>query len=188
MTVKRWAVAGAVAGLLLFGSVLTTGALFNDSVSLDGGAVHSGRLTLQTGNVGAQFSSYAFNELAGSNLKPGSSKQAPLTIKNGGNVSLQYRLKQTTATDATGLPASLSLTVEQVASEASCPTGSAGASGRTTLLYSGALVGAQTVALRPVTATATETLCLRVSLPSSAPNGAQDNATRVTFTFYAEST
>jgi hypothetical protein len=189
MIVKRWiAVAGAAAVVLSFGSVLTTGAAWNDAVSVDGGPLSSGTLHLRTGNAGSQVSSYAFDELAGGNLRPGGFNQAPLTIKNAGNVDLRYRLDQTTATGTTGLSESLGLTVDQVTSEANCPIGAAGSSGTIEQLYSGALVAASSPTLRPLSPTSTETLCVRVTLPASVSNQVQNTSTRITFTFYAEST
>ena len=101
---RRWiATGGALAGLI-FASTLSTGALWRDSLPLGGGQLSSGSLVLLTGDATTQVEAYAFTALAGSNLRPGSSAQAPLTMKNDGSTPLGYRLSETTTIGSATLP------------------------------------------------------------------------------------
>jgi hypothetical protein len=182
-------IGSALATALLFSSTLTTGALWRASVSLDGGDLSSGSLVLLNGNATSQVENYAFTALTGSNLRPGSTAQAPLTMKNGGSSPLGYRLSQTSTTGSTTLPTYLTLRIDTVAGEPSCTAGvdTPPASGTTAVVYSGALVGASSTGLRPLAAAATETLCVRVGVSNAAPASVQADATQVSLTFAAVS-
>jgi hypothetical protein len=172
---------------LIFGSTLTTGALWRDSVPLNTGQVSSGSLVLLNGNAVSQVEVYAFTALAGSNLRPGSSAQAPLTMRNGGSTPLDYRLSDTTTTGSSVLPAQLTLRIDGVTGDAACSTGVdvPPATGPTTELYAGPLVGATSTVLRPLAPSSTETLCVRIAVAGSAPQAVADNSTQARFTFAA---
>ena len=86
---------GRIGGVNL-ASPLTTGALWRDALSLGAGQVSSGSLVLLNGDATTQVDAYTFTALAGSNLRPGSSAPAPLTMRNGGTTALGYRLADTT--------------------------------------------------------------------------------------------
>jgi hypothetical protein len=192
VAVKRLlAVAGALAiGALTLIAAPGTGALWRDSDQLSGGTIRSGELSLVNGGAGTQSADYAFTELAGTGLAPGRWSQAPLTIRNAGSADLVYRLATTTASDPTGMAASLRLRVQQVAAATSCPTGVGAAepTGPVTGLYTGPLLGASTTPARQLAVGASEALCLRVTLDSGAPSAAQGSSTVITFTFTAVST
>ena len=145
---------------LIFASTLTTGALWRDSLALGAGQVSSGSLVLLTGDATTQVEAYAFTALAGSNLRPGSSAQAPLTMKNDGSTALGYRLAETTTLGSATLPAELTLRIDGVTGDAACPTGVDVplATGPTIGVYAGPLAGATSPGLRPLAPAATETL------------------------------
>jgi hypothetical protein len=166
---------------------MTTGALWRDSVSLDGGSVTSGSLVLLNGNAVSQVDAYAFTALAGSNLRPGSSAQAPLTMRNGGSTPLGYRLGDTTTIGSSALPAELTLRIDTVVGDAACPTGVdvPPAAGPTTPLYAGPLVGATSPGLRPLAPSAMETLCVRIAVAGSAPQAVAADSAQVRLTFAA---
>jgi hypothetical protein len=172
---------------LIFTSTLTTGALWRDSIALNAGQVSSGSLVLLNGNAVTQVEAYAFTALAGSNLRPGSSAQAPLTMRNGGSTLLGYRLSDTTTTGSSVLPASLTLSIDEVAGDAACPIGVdvAPATGPSTEVYAGPLAGATSTGLRPLAPSAVETLCVRIAVAGSAPQDISDTSTQVRFTFAA---
>ena len=172
---------------LIFTSTLTTGALWRDSVSLNAGQVSSGSLVLLNGNAVTQVKAYSFTALAGTNLRPGSSAQAPLTMRNGGSTPLGYRLSDATITGSSTLPAQLTLRIDGVTGDAACSTGVdvPPATGPTTAVYAGPLVGATSVGLRSLAPSAAETLCVRVAIAGSAPQAVSDTSAQVRFTFAA---
>jgi len=184
---RRWIAAGGALVGLIFTSTLTTGALWRDSISLDAGQVSAGSLVLLNGNAVTQVEAYAFTALAGGNLRPSSSAQAPLTMRNGGSTRLSYRLSDTTTTGSSALPASLTLSINELAGGAACPTGVdvPPATDPGSEVYVGPLVGATSTALRPLAPSATETLCVRIAVADSAPQGVSDTSTQVRFTFAA---
>jgi hypothetical protein len=184
---RTFAASGAAAGVLVFGSALGTGALWNDTAALDGGSLRSGELSLLVGNATVQTAMYAFDELAGSDLRPGSWSQSPLTIKNGGSVDLDYRLEQTATTGPDALAAAMDLAVQRVVAAENCPTGvgAAAPTGTTTPLYTGPLVGAETAVPRTLGSSASEALCIRLTVQESAPLAAQGATLQVVFTFSA---
>lgn len=184
---KIAAVLGALVVLVVFGSTVTTGALWNSAAPLGAGQVQSGQLVLLNGDDATQVKSYAFDELAGTALAPGSYAQAPLVITNGGNIPLGYELFSAIASKP-ALADSLNLRVSRVAASGDCPTGeNAGAPTGATIVYDGPLDTADSGAQHTIAVGAGDTLCLRVGLLSSAPASVQDTSTTITFTFQATS-
>ena len=171
----------------MLASTLTTGALWRDSVSLAAGPVSSGSLVLLIGDATSQVEAYAFTVLAGSGLRPGSSAQAPLTIRNGGSTPLGYRLSETTTIGSPTLPAQLTLQIDAVSEDAACSTGVdvPPATGPTSAVYAGPLPGATSTVLRPLAPSATETLCVRVAVAGSAPQAVEGTTAAARFTFAA---
>lgn len=173
--------------MLIFGSSLTTGAYWQSSISLDGGQLSSGSLVLLNGDAVNQVSNYQFTALAGTSLRPGSAVQAPLTMKNGGTAPLTYRLVQTSTSGSTSLAGQLALRLDAVPTPATCATGiDVPAATAGTTLYAGGLVGASTATARPLATGASETLCVRVTVPAAAPQTVQAGSTQTTFTFGAQ--
>ncbi|MBF6949455.1 hypothetical protein, partial [Acinetobacter baumannii] len=106
---------------LIFSSALATSALWRSSVALDGGTVRAGSVVLLTGSGVEQVKSYAFTTLSGTALRPGSSVQAPLVVRNGGTSTLAYRLAGTASTGSSLLAGQLVLRVDAV--PVACTTG-----------------------------------------------------------------
>jgi len=96
----------------LYRDVLGLKVNYDSEVTMSGVALPAGepgakaRLVLLNGNAVTQVEAYAFTALAGGNLRPSSSAQAPLTMRNGGSTRLSYRLSDTTTTGSSALPAS----------------------------------------------------------------------------------
>lgn len=133
---------------------------------------------------------YDFTELAGNQLVPGAFTQAPLTISNSGTVDLTYRLDG--ASDAAASPSaadralagavklSIYSGMDQQACEADQPlTGEA--------LYSGPLDPAANFAkarvLSAKPAAASETLCVRLSVPEGATQAASGGQIKLSLRF-----
>ncbi|WFR72162.1 hypothetical protein P9209_27500 [Prescottella defluvii] len=76
-------------------------------------------------------------------MTPGAFAQAPLTVRNSGNVAMKYRLQNAIQSNP-AVP--LTLTVSTVPNEAACPA--TGNPTGATQLYSGPMVGAQMPQLR----------------------------------------
>jgi len=135
--------------------------------------------------------------LTTSALMPGDSVTDDVVVENDGTAQLRYAMTTaSTNPDAKALRDALTLVVKtiDVTSPASPCNDFDGAS----TLYNGVL-GASTAAFgdptagsntgdRTLAAGANETLCFRVSLPSSTGNSAQGATTTTTFTFDAEQT
>lgn len=85
MTTRLWLVLAGMVVLVMLVSTSTTGALWHDQAAVDAGSVSSGSLVLQ---VGGQEETYAFTALNASNLVPGQSVRAPLSISNGGSTEM----------------------------------------------------------------------------------------------------
>lgn len=179
---RRWALAAVPVLGLIFFSAQQTGALWSDSKSFAGGTITSGTLDIGVGAGGASQSSYAFSALGKAGLMPGGFAQAPLTVRNSGNVTMKYRLQNVAQSNA-AVP--LTLTVSKVAAEGDCPAAAAPAGA--TQLYNGPMIGAQTPTLpawRTLGAGAAEVLCLRGTVGAAETPGA---STTATFTFASES-
>lgn len=178
---RLWAIAAAsVLGVTLL-SAQQTGALWRTEATLDGGTIHSGQLNLTVGSSTATSKDYAL-PLSGEGMAGGSFSQAPLTVKNSGNVPMHYKLANSAQSDAT-VP--MTLTVTSVANEAACPATGAVTG---TEIYSGSMIGALAPAAgwQPVMQPgASEVLCLRATMGANAP---VNSATTVALSFAAEST
>ena len=158
----------ALGAVAVVASVLTasSGASWRDERPVGAGTLTAGRLDLRVGGADA----YAFSALSGSNLKPGSYRQAPLAVSNAGDVALRYRLSSVTFGTLTG---SATYSATRVASAAACPS-----TGTPTA------VGGDAASFRTLAPTASETWCLRVTLGSNPPQ-ALTGAT-VVFTYAGE--
>ncbi|WP_426246451.1 hypothetical protein [Nocardioides sp. LHG3406-4] len=150
----------------------TTGASWRDRQSLDAGAVRTGNLILLNGDEGNEVNTFGFTALSNTEMGPGDFAQAPLSMANAGTADLRYRLAGWTSTSP-DLRAHLELTVTVVPSAADCPTTGA---------QPGAPVAPAT--LRPLGADASETLCIRMTLPNATPQTAMSGT--VSFEWYAE--
>ena len=118
------------------------------------------------------------------NMHPGTSKDAALTVANAGTLPFTYNLKATAADNAgntSSLSAALTVAVYPGGLAADGLT-CAGSTPLATFAFNGADVLNPARQLAPA---GTESLCVRVSLPTSAANSLQGTGTTATFTFTA---
>lgn len=143
--------------------------------------------TFSTGTVDLELNNevddaYDFATLSTSNMKPGDVKYAPLTVENAG--SLGYTYTMTSAESEAVLSAELKLGA--VTGAVTCD-----GAGYTTavavptniVIANGNLSAAAVSTPRALAAATSETLCVRVELPSSAGDTFQGLTTTSTFTF-----
>lgn len=183
-------IAAAVLTALLLGGQ-GTAALWRDGENIQAGEVTTGNLRLLAGNGAPGQISYAFTALNTTSLTPGGFTQAPLTISNGGNSPLMYVLSSAhagaaTAPADTAIAQAAVLSLFAVTNSAQC-SGAGDSPG--TLLYQGALVAASTTVARPLAtqgSSASEALCVRLSLPRDAPQSASGGNLALTLTFTGE--
>jgi hypothetical protein len=156
--------------------------LFTATTDNDGNAFTSGSVDISTSPASAF--------LTMSNMAPGDSVTAQLTVSNDGTLDLRYAMT-TDAVDALtpGLAAALTLEIRDEGTNCTLFDG-------TEEIYTGTLAagfigdpapGAQ-AGDRPITVVAgSEVLCFRVTLPSGATSP-EGGSTTATFTFDAEQT
>jgi predicted ribosomally synthesized peptide with SipW-like signal peptide len=130
-------------------------------------------------------------------MMPGDTVTDDVVIENDGTAQLRYAMtSSSTNADGLGLRDDLTLTIKTV--DVTTPGTPCDNFDGASTLYSGVL-GATTAAFgdptpgndagdRVLDAGANETLCFRVTLPSSTGNGSQGATTTTTFTFDAEQT
>lgn len=169
---------------------LVTGAFFTDSQSVGGNSITTGSV-----DIGVTPTEAAVTLPT---MAPGDSITAPIAVKNNGSLALRYSLLSTSdATDANFLAAQLDMTVKTGVT--TCTTAGFSATGAVaygpgdfgstsgTKVLGDAATGSNT-GDRTLSAGASETLCLQVSLPSSTGNTYQAKTTTATFRFDAEQT
>jgi hypothetical protein len=180
---RYWALAAASVVVVVFGSAQSTGALWRDDEVVGGGTINSGTLDIKVGPNGAEVNDYVLAALGSADVGPNGFSQAPLSIRNSGNVPFNFRLQSTTATGTVPL----FLTATTVVAEDNCPaTGMP--TGTTSLLYSGNAGGAQAPvppAARLLAPGAREVWCFRLAVGATPPQSASST---VTFSFRADQT
>ena len=189
---RRRLLAILIFGVLLVPSIGTTAlsiALFTDQES-SASSFTTGTIILDDVKIDALV-------LTTSALMPGDSVTDDVVVENDGTAQLRYAMTtSSTNADSKALRDALSLSIKTI--DVTTPGTPCNDFDGTSTLYSGVL-GASTAAFgdptagddtgdRTLAAGANETLCFRVSLPSSTGNGAQGAATTTTFTFDAEQT
>lgn len=180
--VPMLAIAGLGAGQLSL-------ALFTDSETVNA--------TFDTGSVVLDAGRIDVLVLTTTAMMPGDSITDDVVVENDGTAQLRYAMT-TASTNADGLALRdvLTLTVQTIdVTTPSTPCDDfdgATVLAATALGASGAGFGTPAPGAqggeRPLNATASETLCFRVSLPSATGSGYQGAATTTTFTFDAEQT
>lgn len=181
----KFAICAAV--LLLLGvSAQGTAANWRAQSTVDPPALASGSLALLAGGE----AQYQFLELAGSELIPGSFTQAPLQISNAGTVGLSYQLNG--AINAAASPSSadqalasaLRLSVYAGMDPAACEAGQPLAG---EALYAGPLGSAASFAnarvLDAEPVPESETLCVRIAVPSGAAQSAAGGTVELALKF-----
>ena len=178
----------ALAGLAATATgVLSTGALFTDN-----DVVSNNSFT--TGNVDIA-SAPATSAITMGNMSPGDVAYGEVTVSNSGSLGLRYAVSQSaTNTDTKGLASALNLQVKAglaTCDAAAWATGTSlngtGSTFATATVFGSATSGQQT-GDRSLNAGASEKLCFRAELSTSAGNGLQGATTTGTFTFSAEQT
>ncbi|MDQ4096689.1 MAG: CalY family protein [Actinomycetota bacterium] len=171
-----------LAGTALIGIVWAgTFASFSDSGEASS-TFTAGTIDLLVG--GDPDDSYAFTSLEMQNIKPGDVKYAPLTVTNSGTLNLSYTMT-TSATnpDTKELRDTLALEARTVANEAACDSGGSGFNASTTTVIPSGALSAAAISARTLSAGASEVLCFKVALPSSAGDALQGATTVATFSF-----
>jgi len=176
---------------LLLTGVLVVGAL---SGFVQGGTI--AYFTSSATSAGNQFTAGTVNLAAGvatgdtltvSNLVPGDSFSARLTIHNGGNLDLRYAMT-TSTTGSSALASALQLTIRTKTTNPCSSLDGAVLYGPGNLNVAGIGNPAQgpQAGDRTLAAGTSEDLCFAVSLPGSAPTSLQGTSTSATFTFASE--
>lgn len=171
------------------GATVMTIALFTDQ--------ESSASTFTTGTIVLDDVKIDALVLTTSALMPGDTVTDDVVVENDGTAELRYAMtSSSTNADSKALRDALSLTIKTI--DVTTPASPCNDFDGASTLYNGA-IGASTAAFgdptagddtgdRVLAAGANETLCFRVSLPSSTGNGAQGATTTTTFTFDAEQT
>lgn len=178
---------GRVRALLALGVVLglgslTTGAYWTDDATVTGITLSSGKLDLK---LDGQDDLTGYTSLSITNMVPGQSVAAVLTVSNAGNVPFTYTATSTaTNPDSKNLAGALTVKVTGATTvTGSSPTATCGGA---TLAGTGAALGGGLVTTaRTITPGNLERLCLQITLPTTAANSVQDASTGVTLSFNA---
>jgi predicted ribosomally synthesized peptide with SipW-like signal peptide len=179
----------ALLGVAGIGAGQLSHALFTDTETVDG-VFSSGSIILDAGRIDALT-------LSTGAMMPGDSVTDDVVVENDGTAQLRYAIS-TSSTNADGLGLRDALTLEVRTIDATAPGTPCDNFDGTSLLAATAL-GASAAGVgdpaagadtgdRTLNAAASETLCFRVSLPSSTPQTYQGASTTTTFTFSAEQT
>lgn len=124
---------------------------------------------------------YAFTALNVEGMKAGTVTYAALPVNNAGDLPFNYTL--TTTTGGTELAGALTLGVKSiVAGTCDSTTYAAG----TSVVAEGALSSRPASSARALAVGASETLCFKVELPSTADGTVQGKTTTATFAFNAQ--
>ncbi len=165
-----------VVGVL--GATGTTFAAWTDNVSVAGTTFTAGTIDLKVN--GADAAATFPTSLALGTMVPGSSVASLLPVRNNGTAQLKYTATSAvTNADGKGLGTALTYTITAGTVTGSAP--SATCSG--TAIATGSLGGTVIGSGRLLATGATDTLCVQVTLPGTAPTTLQGATTTVTFTF-----
>jgi hypothetical protein len=178
MTKRLWLILAGMVVLVMLVSTGTTGAQWHDHAAVESESLGSGSLTMQ---VGGQEETYLFTALTASNLAPGQSVRAPLSIRNGGSTNMLYGLTAVTTTAAgeadEALAASLRLTITDNLDCNASQTQDAGLPFKAPLGPAASFIG------RELAPSSSESLCIEVEMDANAPATAASGSTTATFTF-----
>lgn len=177
---------GLAVSVVGFSSVVT-GAFFTDTLDADANTFSTGSVDLSATPATAVVTF--------SNMAPGDTVTAPLTVNNAGTLQYRYALLSLTTASTPELAAQLDFTVKTGVT--TCTTAAFAGTGSVlygpndlgstagTKIFGDATQGAQ-AGDRTLAAGASEVLCLQVSLPSSTGNTYQTKSTTATLRFNAE--
>ena len=180
----------AALGVSVLGlTTVVTGAFFTDQQDVTGNVFTTGSVDLSATPATAVVTA--------TNIAPGDTITAPLTVNNAGTLAYRYSLLSTVTASTPDLAAQLDFTVK--VGVTTCTTAGFPATGTVlygpsdlgsttgTKVFGDAATGAQT-GDRTLSASSSEVLCLQVSLPSSTGNTYQTKTTTATLRFDAEQT
>ena len=173
----------AVGSLAMFGAF----AVFRDTQSVPANTFSTGTLDISTNPTTALVTF--------SGMAPGDEVTNPITVTNSGTLELRYAVTSTTTENT--LAGQLDLIIKTGVT--TCTNGGFGSTG--TVIYGAGDLGSTTgtnvignpaqgaqAGDRTLNASANETLCFNVQLPSSTGNTYQGLTTTATFNFQAEQT
>ena len=171
-------------------AVVGSGAVFTDSKTIGANSFTTGTVTLTTTPTTAAVTL--------TNMAPGDSRVGSITVNNTGSLAQRYAVVSVADnTDTKGLAGQLQMTVKTGVTTCT----SAGFATDGTVVYGPSVLGstAGTKVIgdsaqgfqtgdRALAATASESLCVLVSLPLATGNAFQNATTTAVFTFNAEQT
>lgn len=167
-------------GVVLGAGVVGTHAYWTDSVTVVGATFSTGTIDLKVNNLDANVDFSTIN-LAG--MVPGNSTAGVLTVKNAGTAPLKYTATST-ATNADGKGLAAALTVKVTGDATTTGAAPAKTCAGSALAGTGtALSGSVVSTGRLLAPGASETLCVQVTLPATAPSALQAATTTATLTF-----
>ncbi|HEY9267184.1 MAG TPA: TasA family protein, partial [Mycobacterium sp.] len=162
--------------------VTGTYAYWTDTAPVSGVTISTGTLDLKINSADSLPSYTALNV---SNMVPGNSSAAVLTVRNAGTAALTYYADST----ASGTLGS-AFTVKVTADTATGGSGASKTCPGTALTNSGSSFGNNLIGSsanpRSLAASASESLCVQVTLPNGAASSLQGSSSNITLTFNAE--
>ncbi|MBM4555808.1 SipW-dependent-type signal peptide-containing protein [Prescottella equi] len=171
----KWALAAASVLALGFASVQVTAAAWSDSKTTTPTTIHTGRLDISAGQINDKafdLSDFKLEEKA-----PGEFTTKPLEVFNTGNVPMGYRLQSVVVTPSPGkIAPPIDLKIVKATSAGDCGSGTLTG----TTLYGTGAMSAATTPQRQVAPGASEVLCLRATLGTTASPG-QSATAKFTF-------
>lgn len=171
----------AALGSLSAGVWASTYATFTDSATATS-TFTAGTVDLTVG--GEVDDDYAFTTLGLSNMKPGDSDYAALTVANVGTLGLTYSM----ASSATGTTLRTKLVAGIVTNHSSCDAAGYAAAvsgGGANIVMADSTFAALAIASRSLGAGGSETLCFKVAFPSDSDDTYQGQTSTSTMTFSA---
>ncbi|WP_232680708.1 hypothetical protein [Nocardioides sp. R-C-SC26] len=177
-------------GVLVLIAVSTTWAHWTDAAAVSGTTLTAGTLDLKADNADAVTTA----TLSMSAMVPGSSSAQVITLKNGGTAALTWTASGGLGgTDAAAFAASGAVRIRLVAGGTRSGSGSAATcTGGAVVLTSTPLTASTTTTLvgvrqGPIAASATQALCVELTLDGAAPSTLQGRTTTVSLTVAATS-
>jgi predicted ribosomally synthesized peptide with SipW-like signal peptide len=177
----------AFLALGVIGALAATGSTFaswTDSVAIAGTDFSTGTIDLKVQNLDAVP---AYTDLTITTMVPGNTVAGVLTVKNSGTAPLKYTAT-TTASNTDGKALATALVVKVTGAATITGTAPSATCGGSTLTGTGTAFGGGLVTTgRLLAAGASETLCVQVTLPTTAASSLQGATTSVAFTFTSTS-
>lgn len=188
---KRLSRSGKIRAVLALGAVVGLGTVATLAAWSDTGAATG---TFSTGTLdlklNGQDGTIALTTLAMANATPGTTIYANLPVTNAGSVNFTYGFTtgSTNGTDTPALNANLNWSVVSLGTASSCTSGTFSAAAGVPATYispTTTLSAVPAITGRALAAGATENLCFKVELPTTAPSGVQGKSTVATVSFTA---